>query len=49
MPATLLLIDQDVAYFRNAQTASPFKVHTSRAVKMRELIGLVSPRLSIRC
>ena len=26
MPASLLLIDQDVAYFRNAQAASPFKV-----------------------
>ncbi|KAI0257072.1 hypothetical protein BJV78DRAFT_1272199 [Lactifluus subvellereus] len=28
-PANLLLIDQDVAYFRNAETASPFKVVNS--------------------
>ena len=25
-PDSLLLIDQDVAYFRNVQAASPFKV-----------------------
>lgn len=28
-PASLLLIDQDIAYFRNAQAASPFKVVNS--------------------
>ncbi|KAI0308268.1 hypothetical protein B0F90DRAFT_148912 [Multifurca ochricompacta] len=29
IPANLLLIDQDVAYFRDAQAASPFKVVNS--------------------